>query len=570
MSIVTKLTALLTADSSQFEAGLKKSKKTMADFTSAIKTGAVVAGAGLLAIGASMLSLGKRSAELIDKNYDTAKSLGLLGSEFRTLSIVAEESGATQEEFTTAFTKSQQAIANAAQGSKGAIDNFNQLGLSVDDLLKMSPREQFIAIGEAIAKIENPTLRTGLAMELLGKGGRSAIGMLEDLGLKYNEASQFAEKFNISISDIDAEQVGAVGDSFGRVGMVIEGVGNTIAVQTAPLVEELNNQLVESAISGEDLGYAIKYGMTIAAMAVDVVRKAILGFKVLYQGVFQGIFELAAKAKEVLTGDGGVLREAANLAKEDVRAVIDEINNFETSASKLDEIYAGARQRATERASSGRGAGGGFEGITSGAKDAKDETLKLIAETRTLGDVYEEFEKSSTNAVDTLISDLGRGGNALQSFRNFAVSILQDVLKSLNGGNTLGSSLGSIIAGGLTNIFTGGSALSKGIQAGGSTAGLYGGLASISGSFATGIAKVPYDMNARVHKGEAIIPASQVDNMGSNGSMVVNIDARGAEKGVEEKIRAVMGEVQKLRMDSPKIALNVVAEQSRRNPNFVR
>jgi len=569
MSIITKLTALLTADSSQFESGMKKAGKSHAAFVNTLKTGATLAGAALATIGGAMVALGIKSAAAIEANSDLASSLGLAAKEFKAFAIVAEESGVSQEEFAAAFTKSQKAIFDAASGSKSAQENFKALGLSVSDLIKMSPKEQFIAISDALSKIQNPTERTAMAMELLGKGGRGVINMLTDLGLKVDEASEFANKFNLAVDDIDSEQVKAAGDAYGRVGMAIEGAGNTIAVTFAPLVEEASNQLIKGAASGEDFGYAIKYGMTIASMAVDVVRQAVLGFRLTFSSTIAGVLELAAKAREKLTGDGGIFRGAAEEAKQEVRGIMDEMKNFESSASKLDKIYAGARERATQNQGGG---GGGLSGVADGLAQAQDKTLDLTANTKSLADMYKEFEKSSGSAIDNLITDLGRGGDAMQSFKNFAVSILQDVLKSLNGGSSIGGSLGGLIAGGLTNLLSGGSLVSQGLSSGGAgMGGLYAGLAGVTGSFATGIQNVPYDMNARLHKGEAVIPASQVDNMGSGGGgMVVNIDARGAEQGVEDKIRQVMQQVNQLRADTPKIALNVVSDQSRRNPNFVR
>jgi outer membrane lipoprotein SlyB len=148
--------------------------------------------------------------------------------------------------------------------------------------------------------------------------------------------------------------------------------------------------------------------------------------------------------------------------------------------------------------------------------------------------------------MDSLVSDLQRGEISFRSFGNLAISVLNSVLENMMGGS-LGSILGKSI---------------------GKSLGLTFGTPITSN--ATGIKKVPYDMTTRIHKGEEIVPRQQADKMGSDGGMVVNIDARGAGQGVENKIRQVMAEVQSLRADTPKIALNVVSDQNRRNPSFLR
>jgi len=57
---------------------------------------------------------------------------------------------------------------------------------------------------------------------------------------------------------------------------------------------------------------------------------------------------------------------------------------------------------------------------------------------------------------------------------------------------------------------------------------------------------------------------------GSGGGQVINIDARGASAGVENKIRQVMQEVQNLRGQVPKIAVASVSNYNSRNTDFLR
>ena len=57
---------------------------------------------------------------------------------------------------------------------------------------------------------------------------------------------------------------------------------------------------------------------------------------------------------------------------------------------------------------------------------------------------------------------------------------------------------------------------------------------------------------------------------GGGGSMVVNIDARGASVGVEQDIRRVMNEVQTLKKQVPNIAISAVREQNSRSSGFLR
>lgn len=63
---------------------------------------------------------------------------------------------------------------------------------------------------------------------------------------------------------------------------------------------------------------------------------------------------------------------------------------------------------------------------------------------------------------------------------------------------------------------------------------------------------------------------SNQKSFGGGGSMVVNIDARGASAGVEQDIRRVMNEVSNLKKQVPNIAISAVREQNSRNSGFLR
>lgn len=63
---------------------------------------------------------------------------------------------------------------------------------------------------------------------------------------------------------------------------------------------------------------------------------------------------------------------------------------------------------------------------------------------------------------------------------------------------------------------------------------------------------------------------SNEKSFGGSGSMVVNIDARGASNGVEQDIRRVMNEVMTLKKQVPNMAISAVREQNSRNSGFLR
>jgi len=81
-------------------------------------------------------------------------------------------------------------------------------------------------------------------MEVFGKSGRDAINMLSDYGSKAAEAAEFQNRFGIAVSQATSDNVEAANDAVGRLGMVMEGLGNTMAGVVAPAIEGTANAII--------------------------------------------------------------------------------------------------------------------------------------------------------------------------------------------------------------------------------------------------------------------------------------------------------------------------------------
>ena len=75
---------------------------------------------------------------------------------------------------------------------------FESLGLSVSDLMAMSPENRFEKIGKTVAGIKDPALRTAMAMDVFGKSGSSLMDFFA--GLDENKSK--ADQLGITITDI--------------------------------------------------------------------------------------------------------------------------------------------------------------------------------------------------------------------------------------------------------------------------------------------------------------------------------------------------------------------------------
>ena len=94
------------------------------------------------------------------------------------LKYAAEETGVGFEAAETAIHKSNRTIEEAATGSTQANVALARLGLSVGELMAMSPEDRFGAMAQALSKIHDPAMRDGLSMQIMGRGAAELSPLL--------------------------------------------------------------------------------------------------------------------------------------------------------------------------------------------------------------------------------------------------------------------------------------------------------------------------------------------------------------------------------------------------------
>jgi hypothetical protein len=136
---------------------------------------ALVSAAGALGIAFSANALKNFVIGVIDtgaKIGDLSEKLGISAEAVQRFDYAAEQSGASIETVDRAIKAMN---VNLSEGSKSTIAALTEAGLRFEDIRKMSPEKAFVAIGDAVARIEDPMLRAKVATELFGKAGQELI-----------------------------------------------------------------------------------------------------------------------------------------------------------------------------------------------------------------------------------------------------------------------------------------------------------------------------------------------------------------------------------------------------------
>ena len=161
--------AVFEADSSKLDSALLRVQQSM------LKLQKVVA---MVHYGFAAL---KAVGNLISKEFEHVKEAMTLGKELNELSartgiavgdLVELQSefkkvGKGTEDIGPAINKMQR---NLAEGK--AADVIKKMGLNMDAMKRMTPLEQFHALGRAIGGLQNPMDRADAAMKIFGRTGR--------------------------------------------------------------------------------------------------------------------------------------------------------------------------------------------------------------------------------------------------------------------------------------------------------------------------------------------------------------------------------------------------------------
>lgn len=311
--------------------------------------GLSVAGAGALAgLGAGVFEAMNEGGELVDLQEQTGVSIEKLMQ----LRVAFQQAGLGADEVQPVIAKLQKTIVGAQTGSEAAQKAFEALGLSADDLAETTADEQLRLVGESIAAIENPALKSAVAMEVFGKsGGRMlaffAAGGLDEAAAAIGRQGELMAKY--------ADTFDSITDSFGLYHTKLRGFFVGMASQLAPVLKLAADwfKTVDIAKIGEDVGNVIAsiYGIIQKGKLNELISVALkigfgdginyfwaglkgigAGISALFSGSFSGISEYFSGAGKVLLGIG---RQFVSLILDGIAEMLVKMRDLPVVGEKL-------------------------------------------------------------------------------------------------------------------------------------------------------------------------------------------------------------------------------------------
>jgi len=210
------------------------------------------AGLAITALGVGMaIALGKMVTSYAEAGDEVAKMAHRTGLGTEALSELRHVANITGTDLTSiekAVRTMTGAIVDADEGMTTYIRAFERIGLSIEDLIGLSPEEQFWKIARAIGDLEDETLKVATAADIFGRAGTQLLPMMDETGDSIDALRQEAHDLNLVFSEESAAAAESFQDSKTRLVGAFQGMFFSLAEQLMPTLEGFIN-LIKDVIT---------------------------------------------------------------------------------------------------------------------------------------------------------------------------------------------------------------------------------------------------------------------------------------------------------------------------------
>ena len=188
------------------------------------------------------------AGDTIDK---LSQKLGLSAEAYQEWDYVLSQSGVNIESAGMGFKTLTNQIDSAKKGSKEAQERFAKLGISMDDINKLSREELFTKAITGMQGLADNTDRAALANQLFGRSGQELAPLFNATAESTEALKQKAHDLGFVMSDEAVSAAVKYTDSLDTLKRTFQGVKNNIVSQLLPGFTSITTGLSE-LLAGQD------------------------------------------------------------------------------------------------------------------------------------------------------------------------------------------------------------------------------------------------------------------------------------------------------------------------------
>ena len=229
------------------------------------------AAAGIFGIANSTATLGDQVAKTGDK-------IGIALGPFQELRYAAERSGVSTEKFDSSLERFVKRMGEATQGTGAARKAYEELGLSAEDLAKLTPEKSLEVVADRLSSVENQSQRVAIAAQLFGREGVAMVNMMKDGSAGLQALRKDARATGYVLSEQAARDAEAFKDAMLDAQLGMAGMKNTIGAELMPAITDMMGDLSAWMRENRDQvsAFASNFG-TKLKNAIPVLRDIAVG-----------------------------------------------------------------------------------------------------------------------------------------------------------------------------------------------------------------------------------------------------------------------------------------------------
>jgi hypothetical protein len=291
MSDLGSLLLRLAVDAGKFESDLgraaRMAEKRAKEIESNFGRAAAVIASGMAAAVGALGGLAAKSIQSAGAIAEMAQKVGASVESLSTLGFAAQQSGLNIEQLQGGLVKLAKNASDTAMGVGTAANGFDALGISVkntdgslkgtDDLLR--------EVAGKMAQYEDGANKTAIAVSIFGRAGAELIPLLNEGADGIAALEEQARALGLELSTETASAAEAFGDKVDQLKALATGLGNDIATQLLPSLNELAQSAIDSGVQmrgagggAEAFSNAIKVVIAVAytgKAAVEAITNAV-------------------------------------------------------------------------------------------------------------------------------------------------------------------------------------------------------------------------------------------------------------------------------------------------------
>lgn len=296
----------------------------------AVEVAAEVAAGALAAVGTAVGAMGAAVVEgttaLVDGATATAsfgdaisknsQKVGMDVQSWQKWDYVMQLAGTSMESSMMGFKTLTNTLDDARNGSKGAIEKFKAIGLTMKDLEGLSREDVFGKVIESLQNMSDDAEKAAAANDILGRAGMNLMPLLNQTAEETHALMEETEKYGMVMDD-DAIQASVdYVDAMTRMDSTIQGVKNDLVGQFLPGITQVMNGISGMAAgidgSDEEIAAGVEDIVSVFEGLVPVIQSTIetllptllpLGLSILStigEGIIQNLPVLLSFATELI------------------------------------------------------------------------------------------------------------------------------------------------------------------------------------------------------------------------------------------------------------------------------